>query len=37
MAPLEHPVEAECKNGVLTVHLPETPAVQPKQINVKAS
>jgi HSP20 family protein len=30
-------IEAECKNGVLTVHLPKTPAVQPKQISVKGS
>jgi HSP20 family protein len=29
-------IEAECKNGVLTVHLPKTEAVRPKQINVRA-
>lgn len=27
-------IEAECKNGVLTVHLPKVAAVQPKQIAV---
>lgn len=29
-------IEAECKNGVLTVHLPKVDAVKPKQISVKA-
>ncbi len=29
-------IEAECKNGVLTVHLPKVAAVKPKQINVRA-
>jgi HSP20 family protein len=28
-------IQAECKNGVLTVHLPKVAAVQPKQIVVK--
>ncbi|MBY0524312.1 MAG: Hsp20/alpha crystallin family protein [Gemmataceae bacterium] len=30
-------IEAECKHGVLTIHLPKVAAVQPKQINVKAN
>lgn len=30
-------IEAECKSGVLTVHLPKVAAVQPKQIQVKGS
>jgi len=30
-------IEAECKNGVLTVHLPKVAAVQPKQITVKGA
>ncbi len=28
-------IEAECKNGVLAVHLPKVAAVQPRQIKVK--
>jgi len=28
-------IEAECKNGVLTVHLPKTEAVRPRQVQVK--
>jgi HSP20 family protein len=28
-------ITAECKNGVLTVHLPKAEAVQPKQITVR--
>jgi HSP20 family protein len=29
-------IEAECKNGVLTVHLPKVEAVRPKQIKVRS-
>jgi len=29
-------IEAECKNGLLTVHLPKVEAVRPRQIAVKA-
>jgi len=29
-------IEAECKNGLLTVHLPKVEAVRPRQINVKS-
>ena len=29
-------IEAECKNGVLTVHLPKTESAKPKQVTVKA-
>jgi|SRR6516165_1435817 HSP20 family protein len=28
-------IEAECKNGVLTVHLPKVEAVKPRQVRVK--
>jgi HSP20 family protein len=28
-------IGAECKNGVLTVHLPKAEAVRPRQINVR--
>src|SRR5438552_2371056 len=28
-------IEAECKNGVLTVHLPKAESAKPKQIKVK--
>ena len=30
-------IEAECKNGVLTVHLPKIAAVRPRQIVVKTA
>jgi HSP20 family protein len=29
-------ISAECKNGVLTVHLPKVESAQPKQVQVKA-
>jgi HSP20 family protein len=29
-------IEAECKNGVLVVHLPKAEAARPRQINVRA-
>lgn len=29
-------IEAECKNGVLTVHLPKVESAKPKQVKVKA-
>jgi hypothetical protein len=28
-------IEAECKNGVLTVHLPKAASAKPKQVKVK--
>jgi HSP20 family protein len=30
-------IEAECKNGVLTVHLPKVEAVRPRQIRIKTA
>jgi HSP20 family protein len=30
-------IEAECKNGVLTVHLPKVEAARPRQINIKSA
>ena len=30
-------ISAECKNGVLTVHLPKAEAAKPKQIQIKTS
>ena len=29
-------IEAECKNGVLTVHLPKAESAKPKHVSVKA-
>ena len=29
-------IEAECKNGVLTVHLPKVEAARPRQIKVQS-
>ena len=30
-------IEAECQNGVLTVHLPKAESAKPKQVTVKAT
>jgi len=30
-------ISAECKNGVLTVHLPKMEHVKPKQITVRGA
>ncbi len=30
-------ISAECKNGMVTVHLPKVEAVQPRQITVKSA
>jgi HSP20 family protein len=29
-------ISAECKNGILTVHLPKTETARPRQINVRS-
>jgi HSP20 family protein len=29
-------IEAECKNGLLTVHLPKAEATRPRQVTIKA-
>ena len=30
-------IEATCKNGVLTIHLPKAASAQPRQISVKST